>query len=138
MIVVLKHGVSEEKKAQLIAWLEALGLRIHISDGEFQTVLGLIGDTTTVDIDLVESLEIVDSVKRVTEPFKCCNRKFHPDDMVVEIGDVKVGGGNFVMIDCRSLLRGIGGADRHGGQSRESCRCTADAGRRFQAADLAL
>ena len=98
MIVVLKHGVSEEKKAQLIAWLEALGLRIHISDGEFQTVLGLIGDTTTVDIDLVESLEIVDSVKRVTEPFKCCNRKFHPDDMVVEIGDVKVGGGNFVMI----------------------------------------
>ena len=98
MIVVLKHGVSEEKKAQLIAWLEALGLRIHISDGEFQTVLGLIGDTTTVDIDLVESLEIVDSVKRVTEPFKCCNRKFHPEDMVVEIGDVKVGGGNFVMI----------------------------------------
>ena len=83
MIVVLKHGVSEEKKAQLIAWLEALGLRIHISDGEFHKVLGLIGDTTTVDIDLVESLEIVDSVKRVTEPFKCCNRKFHPDDMVV-------------------------------------------------------
>ena len=98
MIVVLKHGVSDEKKAQLIAWQEALGLKIHISNGEFQTVLGLIGDTTSVDIDLVESLEIVDSVKRVTEPFKCCNRKFHPDDMIVEIGDVKVGGGNFVMI----------------------------------------
>ena len=98
MIVVLKHGVSEEKRAQLIAWLEALGLKIHISVGEYQTVLGLIGDTTSVDLDLVESLEIVDSVKRVTEPFKCCNRKFHPEDMVVEIGDVKVGGGNFVMI----------------------------------------
>lgn len=98
MIVVLKHGVSEEKKAQLIAWLQALGLKIHISNGEFQTVLGLIGDTSAVDMDLVESLEIVDSVKRVTEPFKCCNRKFHPEDMVVEIGDVKVGGGNFVMI----------------------------------------
>ena len=98
MIVVLKHGVSEEKKAQLIAWLQTFGLRIHISNGEFQTVLGLIGDTTNVDVDLVGSLEIVDSVKRVTEPFKCCNRKFHPDDMVVEIGDVKVGGGNFVMI----------------------------------------
>ncbi len=98
MIVVLKHGVSEEKKAQLIAWLQALGLKIHISNGEFQTVLGLIGDTSGVDVDLVESLEIVDSVKRVTEPFKCCNRKFHPEDMVVEIGDVKVGGGNFVMI----------------------------------------
>ena len=98
MIVVLKHGVSEEKKAQLIAWLEALGLKIHISIGEYQTVLGLIGDTSSVDVDLVESLEIVDSVKRVTEPFKCCNRKFHPEDMVVEIGSVKVGGGNFAMI----------------------------------------
>ncbi|MBR4551381.1 MAG: 3-deoxy-7-phosphoheptulonate synthase [Oscillospiraceae bacterium] len=98
MIVVLKHGVPDEKRTQLISWLEALGLKIHISVGEFQTVLGLIGDTTSVDLDLVESLDIVDSVKRVTEPFKCCNRKFHPDDMVVEIGDVKVGGGNFVMI----------------------------------------
>ena len=98
MIVVLKHGVTEEKKQQLIAWLQALGLRIHISDGEFQTVLGLIGDTSSVDIDLVESLEIVDSVKRVTEPFKCCNRKFHPESLVVEIGDVKVGAGNFAMI----------------------------------------
>ena len=98
MIVVLKHGVPDEKRTQLISWLEALGLKIHISVGEFQTVLGLIGDTTSVDLDLVESLDIVDSVKRVTEPFKCCNRKFHPEDMVVEIGDVKVGGGNFVMI----------------------------------------
>ncbi len=98
MIVVLKHGVTEEKKAQLIAWLQALGLKIHISDGEFQTVLGLIGDTSNVDIDLVESLEIVDSVKQVSEPFKCCNRKFHPDDMIVDVNGVKVGGGNFVMI----------------------------------------
>ena len=98
MIVVLKHGVSNEKKAQLIAWLQALGLRIHISDGEFQTVLGLVGDTSTVDIDLVESLDIVDSVKRVTEPFKMCNRKFHPESMVIEVGDVKIGAGNFVII----------------------------------------
>ena len=98
MIVVLKHGVSAEKVSQLIAWLEALGLRIHISNGEFQTVLGLVGDTSSVDIDLVESLDMVDSVKRVTEPFKMCNRKFHPESMVVEVGDVKIGAGNFVMI----------------------------------------
>lgn len=98
MIVVLKHNVPQAKKEQLIAWLENLGLRIHVSDGEFQTVLGLIGDTTRVDMDLVASLEIVDQVKRVTEPFKCCNRKFHPDDLVVEVGDVKVGGGHFAMI----------------------------------------
>ena len=98
MIVVLKHGVPEEKKAQLIAWLQSFGLRIHISNGEFQTVLGLIGDTTNVDVDLVESLDIVDSVKRVSEPFKMCNRKFHPESLVVEVGDVKIGGGHFVMI----------------------------------------
>ena len=98
MIVVLKHGVPEEKKIQLMNWLEGQGLRLHISNGEFQTVIGLIGDVSGIDIDLVSSLDIVDSVKRVTEPFKCCNRKFHPEDMIVEIGDVKVGGGHFVVI----------------------------------------
>ena len=98
MIVVLKHGVPEEKKIQLMNWLEGQGLRLHISNGEFQTVIGLIGDVSGIDIDLVSSLEIVDSVKRVTEPFKCCNRKFHPEDMIVEIGDVKVGGGHFVVV----------------------------------------
>jgi len=98
MIVVLKHGVAKEKQEQLINWLKNLGLGIHISDGEYQTVLGLIGDTSKVDMDLVESLEIVDSVKRVSEPFKCCNRKFHPEDMVVSVGDVKIGGGHFCMM----------------------------------------
>ena len=66
--------------------------------GAYQTVLGLIGDTSQVDMDLVGSLEIVDAVKRVTEPFKCCNRKFHPEDMVVDCQGVKIGGGHFVMI----------------------------------------
>ena len=98
MIVVLKHGADKEKQDQLIDWLKGQGLGIHISEGQFQTVLGLIGDTGRIDMDLIASLGIVDSVKRVTEPFKCCNRKFHPDDMVVNVGDVKVGGGNFCMI----------------------------------------
>ena len=98
MIVVLKHGVEAAKREQLIDWLEGQGLTIHISEGEYQTVLGLVGDTTCVDMDLIGSLGIVDSVKRVTEPFKCCNRKFHPDDTVVDVGGVKIGGGNFVMI----------------------------------------
>lgn len=98
MIVVLKHGVSDDKRDQLISWLKNLGLQIHISLGAYQTVLGLIGDTSCVDMDLVGSLEIVDAVKRVTEPFKCCNRKFHPEDMVVDCQGVKIGGGHFVMI----------------------------------------
>ena len=98
MIVILKNGAAEEKKNQLIDWLKEQGLQIHTSVGEYQTVLGLVGDTSRVDMDLIASLGIVDSVKRVTEPFKCCNRKFHPDDMIVQVGDVKVGGGNFCMI----------------------------------------
>ena len=98
MIVVLKQGVTEAKRDQLINWLQDLGLRIHLSVGEYQTVLGLVGDTSRVDMDLVSSLEIVDSVKRVSEPFKCCNRKFHPEDMVVECEGVKIGGGHFAMI----------------------------------------
>ncbi len=98
MVVVLKRGVTEEKQEQLIHWLQNQGLQIHISHGQNLTILGLVGDTSRVDMDLVESLEIVDSVKRVSEPFKCCNRKFHPEDTVVEIGDVRVGGGHFVQI----------------------------------------
>ena len=98
MIVVLKHGVEEKKRDQLIDWLKGQNLGVHISVGDYQTVLGLIGDTTKVDMDLISSLGIVDSVTRVTEPFKCCNRKFHPDDTVVDVDGVKIGGGNFCLI----------------------------------------
>ena len=98
MIVVLKHGVEEKKRNQLIDWLKGQNLGVHISVGEYQTVLGLIGDTTKVDMDLISSLGIVDSVTRVTEPFKCCNRKFHPEDTVVDVSGVKIGGGSFCLI----------------------------------------
>ena len=98
MIVVLKNGVTEDKRDRLIDWLKGQGLTLHISEGQFQTVLGRVGDTTAVDMDLIASLAIVDSVKRVTEPFKCCNRKFHPEDTVVDVKGVKIGAGNFVMI----------------------------------------
>ena len=85
MIVALKPGVTQESREQLMDWLQNLGLHIHVSEGEYQTILGLVGDTTKVDMDLVASLDIVDSVKRVTEPFKCCNRKFHPEDTAAEV-----------------------------------------------------
>ena len=98
MIVILKHGVDRETRQPLIEWLKSQNLGVHISEGDYQTVLGLIGDTAHVDMDLIASLGIVDSVKRVSDPFKCCNRKFHPEDSVVEVGDVKVGAGNFAMI----------------------------------------
>ena len=79
-------------------WLKGLGLETHLVKGKFQTILGLIGDTTAVDIDLLNGLDIVEDVKRIQEPYKNANRKFHPDDTVVEIGDIKIGGGNFQVI----------------------------------------
>ena len=98
MIVALKPDVGQEKQEQLINWLKSMGLDIHVSKGEFQTILGLIGDTGKIDTELIESLDIVDSVKRVSETFKCCNRKFHPDDTVITVGGARIGGGNFCMI----------------------------------------
>lgn len=98
MIVILKPGVPTEKRDQIINWLERQGLIVHVSEGDAYTVLGLVGDTAHIDMDLIDSLDIVDSVKRVSDPFKCCNRKFHPDDTVVNVGDVKIGGGNFALI----------------------------------------
>ena len=98
MIVVLKSNVAKEKRDRLVEWLKGMGLGVHISEGEYQTVLGLIGDTGKIDMDLIGSLDIVASVNRVSETFKCVNRKFHPDDTVVQVGDVKIGGGNFCLI----------------------------------------
>ena len=98
MIAILKHGTTAEQTDHLIAWLRRMNLDVHISQGAEVTVLGLIGDTSRVDMELLGSLEIVDSVRRVSEPFKQANRKFHPKDTVVQVGDVKIGGGNFVMM----------------------------------------
>ena len=98
MIAVLKHNASEEQREQLIRWLNNRGVQVHISEGSEYTVLGLVGDTTQIDTDLLESLDYVESVKRISEPFKKANRKFHPEDSVITAGGVSVGGGNFTVI----------------------------------------
>ena len=98
MIAVLKNGTTPAQREHLIGWLKRMGLEVHISQGQEMTVLGLIGDTSRVDLELLESLEIVQSVRRVSEPFKQANRKFHPRDTVVEVGGAKIGGGNFAVI----------------------------------------
>ena len=98
MIAVLKHGTNARQRDQLVAWLKAMDLDVHISEGSQDTVLGLIGDTSRVDMDLLGSLDIVRTVKRVSEPYKQVNRKFHPMDSVIEVGDAKIGGGHFAMI----------------------------------------
>ena len=98
MIAVLKHGTTIEQTRHLVDWLKRMNLDVHISEGQQVTVLGLIGDTSRVDMDLLKSLEIVETVKRVSEPFKQANRKFHPRDTVVKAGSVRIGGGHFAMI----------------------------------------
>ena len=98
MITVLKENATKQQRDNLIKWFEAQGLTVHVSKGEYQTVLGLVGDTTRVDDSLVEALDIVERVTRVTESYKAANRKFHPEDTVVSIGDVKIGGGHFAII----------------------------------------
>lgn len=104
MITVLKRGTTEEQRQRLIRWFEEQGLKVHVSVGEFQTILGLVGDTAGIDMDMVKLLEIVDDVKRISEPFKKANRKFHPEDTVIRAGggtdgkEALCGGGNFAVI----------------------------------------
>ncbi len=98
MITVLKNGVTKQQRDQLIEWFEEQGLGVHISEGQYQTVLGLIGDTSRIDEELVASLEMVDSVKRISEPFKKANRKFHPENTVIRVGGVTFGDGSLSLI----------------------------------------
>lgn len=98
MVVAVKKSPDKAQLENLTNWLKSLGVSIHVSEGENSLVLGLVGDTSSVDIDLVRSLEIVEDVKRIQEPYKSANRKFHPDDSVIEVGNVKIGGGSFNII----------------------------------------
>ncbi|HKK95027.1 MAG TPA: 3-deoxy-7-phosphoheptulonate synthase [Anaerovoracaceae bacterium] len=98
MIAILKQNATEPQKKHLIEWFEMQGLKVHVSDGEYRTVLGIIGDTTPLDMEMIELLDIVESVKRVTETYKSANRKFHPDDTVIETRGVRIGDGSLVTI----------------------------------------
>ena len=121
MITVLKNTATPEQRESLIRWLKGQNVDVHISEGTDYTVLGLVGDTSSIDIELLESLEIVDSVKRVSEPFKKVNRKFHPEDSVIDAGGVPVGGGRFTVIagpcsvESEAQIIGIAQAVKHSG-----------------------
>ncbi|MDD6539984.1 MAG: 3-deoxy-7-phosphoheptulonate synthase [Firmicutes bacterium] len=99
MIVILKDNPDKKQLANLEKWLRSMNLDIHYSQGSTSTIMGLIGDTATVDVDLLNALDIVADVKRVSEPYKNANRKFHPEDTVIEIAPgVSIGGGSFQVI----------------------------------------
>lgn len=98
MVIVLKHNTPEEKRDNLIEWVRQQGLDVHMSVGKSQTILGMVGDVSVLDEELIACLDIVDSVKRITDPFKLCNRKFHPNNSVVDVSGVKFGDGGCVLI----------------------------------------
>ena len=98
MVIVLNGNAPQSNVESLMEWIRSLGLEIHVSKGDELTVLGLVGDTSKVDIDLLTALDIVKDVKRIREPYKDANRKFHPADTVIDVDGVKLGGGNFQII----------------------------------------
>jgi len=98
MIVILKQNPDREQLENLINWLQSKGIQIHTSVGMTHTILGLVGDTSKLDIDLIAALDIVESVKRVQEPYKNANRKFHPEDTVIQVGNARIGGGTLTVM----------------------------------------
>ncbi len=98
MIAVLKSTATEQQIENIIEWIRSIGLDVHISRGHYQTVLGLIGDTRKIDEDLLSGLDIVETVTRISEPFKQASRKFHPDDSVIKVGNTSVGGDEFAFM----------------------------------------
>lgn len=98
MIIILKSNTPEEKLEELKQNLEEYNVTVNVWYGTQSTVLGLIGDTSTIDIDAIAAQDIVESVKRVQEPYKKANRKFHPDNTVIDICGIPVGGEQIAVI----------------------------------------
>ncbi|MBR1603271.1 MAG: 3-deoxy-7-phosphoheptulonate synthase [Synergistaceae bacterium] len=98
MIIILKANPDPAQLEALIAWLKAKNLEIHASEGESHKILGLVGDTSAMDVDLIAALDIVESVRRVQEPYKKANRKFQPNDTVIKVANTQVGGGNLTIM----------------------------------------
>ncbi len=98
MVVILKKNAEREKIHALLTQIETLGVSTNYSEGTEATVIGLVGDTSRVDIDALRANEIIEDIKRISEPYKKANRRFHPDDTVVQVGGVSIGEGHFQVI----------------------------------------
>jgi 3-deoxy-7-phosphoheptulonate synthase len=98
MIVILRPNPDQAQLESLVAWLSGKGIQIHTSVGMSHIILGLVGDTSTLDIDLIAALDIVEDVKRIQEPYKNANRKFHPEDTIIPVGNTQVGGGTLTLM----------------------------------------
>ena len=98
MIVVLKKNHDKNQLNNLMSWLESRNISVHPTHGKMHTILGLVGDTSAVDIEMLRALDIVADVKRVQEPYKNANRKFHEEDTIVSVGNTQIGGDVFSVI----------------------------------------
>ena len=98
MVIILKDNPDKTQLENLTQWLKSMNLDIRFTEGESTTIMGLIGDTSALDIDLLHALDIVQAVKRIQEPYKNANRKFHPHDTIIDVAGNKIGGGNFQII----------------------------------------
>ena len=98
MIIVLKKDADKGQVESLLGWLRARNIKPNVSTGDRETVIGCVGDVAKMDIGLVQALSVVERVQRIQEPYKAANRKFHPEDSVVDCSGVKIGGGNFQVI----------------------------------------
>ena len=98
MIIILKKGASATELENLKALLQSKNITPHVSQGELETIVGCVGDISHLDPGVIEAMDSVESVQRIQEPYKAANRKFHPEDSVIDCGGMKIGGGNFSVI----------------------------------------
>lgn len=113
MVIIVKKDTPKNRVADLVQKLEQRNFKTHLSEGETTTIIGLVGDTSSLDINTIKALDMVEDVRRVSEPFKKANRKFHQDDTIIDVGGVRIGGGHFALIagpcsvESREQIAGI-------------------------------
>ncbi len=122
MVIILKNNCDKKQLERLNEWLGEMNLQAQYTHGESRTIMGLVGDTSKIDIDMLNALDIVEDVKRIAEPYKKANRKFHPEDTVITLENgVKIGGGNIAImagpcsIESEEQLCGIAEAVKKSG-----------------------
>ncbi len=98
MIILIKQNAEKTQVDNLVSWLKAHNIDPNISVGSHETLIGCVGDVSHLDIDLVRALDVVAGVQRIQEPYKAANRKFHPDDTIIDCSGQKIGGGHFQVI----------------------------------------
>ena len=98
MIIILKENTTAQELNSLTEMVKSYGVIPHVTEGVHQTIMGLVGDTTRIDIESISQLKIVEAVRRIQEPFKNANRKFHPLDTVIKVGEAVIGGGPLALI----------------------------------------